>query len=257
MSTRRDFLALTAAGAAGVMAKEAWGQSAKLPDVGRKFAADGRVLPFVGNTIVCHVPQQGDGSASFDALLDIYRDLPAKAWTRKMTATPPSSYHMTIFGGANDKERRYPLWPAGIPLDLPMSRCDEIIAGRLRDFRLGADAGPYRMRVNLAEPDAHETPLTIRLLAADQDTEQRLRRVRNRLADVLGIRTPDHDRYRFHITLGYQFAPMLAPEYHAFRHDVRQWKEELAKKAPVITLGNPEFCLLKDMFAFERQFFLR
>lgn len=231
-------------------------QSVKLPDVGRKFAADGRVLPFVGNTIVCHVPQQGDGSEGFNGLLDIYREFPTKSWARKMTATPPSSYHMTIFGGANDKERRYPLWPAGLPLDLPMSKCDEILAGRLRDFRLGADAAPYRMRVNLAEPDVNETPLTIRLLAADQDTELRLRRVRNRLADVIGIRSPDHDRYRFHITLGYQFAPMSEPEHHAFRQDLKHWKEKLSKKVPIITLGNPEFCLLKDMFAFERQFFL-
>ncbi len=30
----------------------------------------------------------------------------------------------------------------------------------------------------------------------------------------------------------------------------------IARRAPIITLGNPEYCLLKDMFAFKRQFFL-
>jgi len=30
----------------------------------------------------------------------------------------------------------------------------------------------------------------------------------------------------------------------------------IAQRAPVITLGNPEYCLLNDMFAFKRQFYL-
>jgi hypothetical protein len=30
----------------------------------------------------------------------------------------------------------------------------------------------------------------------------------------------------------------------------------LAQRCPIITFGAPEYCLLKDMFAFERQFYL-
>ncbi|WP_294211848.1 DUF1868 domain-containing protein [uncultured Sphingomonas sp.] len=226
------------------------------PDVGRKFAADGRVLPFAGNTIICHLPQQGAGSEAFDALLDIYRALPGEPWARKVTALPPSSYHMTIFGTANDKARRYPLWPAGLPLDMPMADCDRILGERLRAFRLGDEAGPYRMRVNLEPPPASETPLTVRLLPADDAMEARLRRLRDRLAEVTGIREPDHDRYRFHITLAYQVAPLTPQEDDAWRRSLAAWKVMIARRAPIITLGNPEYCLLKDMFAFKRQFFL-
>lgn len=226
------------------------------PDVGRKFAADGRVLPFAGNTIICHLPQQGAGSEAFDALLDVYRALPGEPWARKVTALPPSSYHMTIFGGANDKARRYPLWPAGLPLDMPMADCDRILGERLRAFRLGDEAGPYRMRVNMEAPPASETPLTVRLLPADDAMEARLRRLRDRLAEVTGIREPDHDRYRFHITLAYQVAPLTPEEEDAWRRSLAAWKAMIARRAPIITLGNPEYCLLKDMFAFKRQFFL-
>jgi hypothetical protein len=31
----------------------------------------------------------------------------------------------------------------------------------------------------------------------------------------------------------------------------------LARRAPVITFGAPEYCLLDDMFHFARQFYLR
>lgn len=257
MTTRRRFLEATALGLAGVAADNALAQTTNPPDVGRKFAADGRVLPFAGNTIICHLPQQGEHSEAFDALLDIYRDFPAHGWMRKVTALPPSSYHMTVFGGANDKARRYPLWPAGLPLDMSMDACNAILAERLAALRMEGDTPPYRMKVNPAEPAPNETPLTIRLLPADSETEQRLRHLRDRLSQVTGIREPDHERYRFHITLGYQFAPMSDAEVTSYRADLARWKAELSQKVPIITLGAPEFCLLKDMFAFKRQFYLR
>ncbi len=246
-----------ALGLAGFVTKGVAGQTIRPPDVGRKFAVDGRVIPFVGNTIICHLPQQGEHSEAFDALLDIYRDMPAEGWIRKVTATPPSSYHMTVFGGADDKERHYPLWPAGMPLDLPMERCNQILAERLKGFRLGADVPPYRMRVNLEEPPAQETPLTIRLLPADASTEHRLRHLRDQLSIVTGIRDIDHDTYRFHITLGYQFQPLTDEEHQAYRAALARWKADLVRKVPIITLGPPEYCVLEDMFAFKRQFYLR
>ncbi len=256
MTTRRMLLKGTGLALAGLATTRGLATDRQLPDVGRKFTADGQVLPFAGNTIICHLPQQEDGSQAFDALLDVYRVLAGEPWARKMTALPPSSYHMTIFGGANDKGRRHPLWPAGLPLDMPMAECDRILGERLRAFPLGEDAAPYRMRINMEEPPLKETPLTVRLLPADPAMEARLRRLRDRLAQVTGIREPGHSRYRFHITLGYQFAPLTEQEDAAWRRSLAAWKTMIAARSPIITLGNPEYCLLKDMFAFKRQFYL-
>lgn len=256
MTTRRSFLGAAAIGFAGAVAGGAVGQSARAPDGGRKFTDDGRVLPFAGNTIICHIPQQGEHSEAFDALLDIYRSMPAEPWMEKVTALPPSSYHMTIFGGADDKDRAYPLWPADLPLDLPIDQCNEAMAKRLQGLRLGADAPPYRMRVDLTQPSTAEAPLAIRLQCADSDTEGRLRRLRNRLSEATGIRAPGHDRFRFHITLGYQFKALSTQEDREFRSTLRMWQRRISEQAPVFELGYPEFCLLKDMFAFKRQFYL-
>ncbi|WP_221227192.1 DUF1868 domain-containing protein [Novosphingobium sediminicola] len=261
MTTRRRFLEGAALSLVSMNAQDAMGQTttqtSRPPDVGRKFADDGRVLPFAGNTIICHLPQQGEASQAFDALLDIYRAMPSRDWMRKVTALPPSSYHMTIFGGANDKTRAYPQWPASLPLDMPMDACNAVLAERLKRFRMGKDAGPFHMRVNPDEPPIGETPLTIRLLPADEDTTHRLRHLRDHLSQVTGIREPGHENYRFHITLGYQFAPLTDAEVVAYRADLARWKAELARKVPVIALGAPEYCLLADMFAFKRQFYLR
>lgn len=245
-----------AAGAALVpdWAIAAAGRSPK--DVGRKFFADGRVMPFAGNTIICHLPQQGDGSEPFRALLDLYRELPLHSFSRKMTALPPSSYHMTVIGGANDKDRRRPLWPQDVPLDASMADCNAYLADRLRAVRLGRDAGPYRMAVDMREPRAGEEPLTMRLVPADEDTKARLYAARAKLAQAMGIGIAVPDTYGFHITLGYAIDGLTTREDAEFRRTLRGWKDDITRRVPVITLGAPEYCLLDDMFHFSRQFYL-
>ena len=252
--SRRGFLLAAGLGAA------ASGALAQTPprrdrpkDVGRKFMADGRVRPFAGNTIISHLPQQGDGYAVFDRLLDIYRDLPGHAFARKITALPTSSYHMTIFGGANDQGRQPGLWPADVPLDAPIARCNALLAARLRALRMGVEP-PFRMVVDDRTPADKVSPITLHLRAADDAEAVKLRQVRDRIAETLKIRAPDHDRYQFHITIGYQidwFTPAEQAEYAAA---LAKWRRALG--SVVFTFGAPEYCVFEDMFAFRREFAL-
>lgn len=223
--------------------------------VGYKFTADGRVKPFAGNTIVCHLPQQGEGQPVFDHFLDIYRELPAHGFTRKITALPPSSYHMTIFGGANDSVRKPGLWPKDLPLDLPLAECDRILGDRLRNARFDVTA-PIRMRIDDREPPHHTEPLLIDLVPVDEAENRRLRQMRDEISTLLGIRAPNHDRYQFHITLAYQVAWFNATEQQEYEATCLRWRQGLRRQVPLVTFGPPEYCTLKDMFAFNRQFYL-
>lgn len=255
MFRRRDLLGAAGAAAALSPAAGLAAQPPLPPDVGRKFHPDGRVGPFGGNTVICHLPQQGAGSEPFNALLDIYRAAPAHAFMRKVTLLPPSSYHMTIFGGANDSERVAGLWPADLPRDLPMADCDRVLGERLKTFLLDC-ALPLRLRVDLAEPADTERPLTLRLLPFDEAENRKLRRLRDRLSERLAIRAPSHDTYRFHVTLGYLIRWLTPAEAAEFHVALRTWRETVARRCPVIELGAPEYCTLNDMFAFHRQFYL-
>lgn len=219
-----------------------------------KFYPDGRVAPFRGNTIICHLPQQGENSGFFDALLDIYRETPRHGFARKLTMLPPSSYHMTVFVGANDRERTPGLWPEGVSLDAPIEECDRTLADRLRAAPIG-DLAPIRMRVNPAEPAPGTRPLALRLLPLDEAEDRKLRALRDRLSDILRIRAPDHDRYRFHTTLAYQIEPLSSEEQADFLASMSRWQRMVADRAPVLSLGQPEYCVLNDMFAFKRQFY--
>src|SRR3546814_17263670 len=78
---RRNFLGLMAAGATAVVGAPVSARQVRSkfpPDVGSKFYADGRVHPFPGNTVICHVPQQGEHSGCFNALVDLHREAPAQ-----------------------------------------------------------------------------------------------------------------------------------------------------------------------------------
>lgn len=230
-------------------------RSSHPPDVGSKFYADGRVHRFPGNTVICHVPQQGEDSACFDALLDIYREAPAHPFVRKIALLPPSSYHMTIVGGANDKPRERKSWPADLPIDMSIARCTEILAGRLRAARLECRL-PIKMKVDPSQDPTNGAPLTLRLLPADEAERSKLSNLRRAISDVTKIPISSPDTYRFHISLGYFVEWLTAAEQAAFARTFNRWAQQLALKSPVIALGAPEFCSFDDMFAFHRIMYL-
>lgn len=255
--SRRDFLGATGLGL--VMAAPAAAEPvlAAVPrDVGRKFFANGQVRPFAGNTIIAHLPQQERGFPAFDAVLDIYRDKPLHDFSRKLSFLPASSYHMTIFGGPTDQGRDGGFWPKGVPIDAPMARCNEILADRLAEFRLGVDL-PFRMKVDDRQPPGLASPITLHLAPAYEREAAKLRQVRDALAERLGLRAPDHDRYQFHVTIAYQIEAFTPAEQQAYAVAMAGWRAAVARKAPVIEIGAPEYCVFEDMFAFERRLTLQ
>ncbi|MBC2663885.1 hypothetical protein H7F50_19460 [Novosphingobium flavum] len=70
------------------------------------------------------------------------------------------------------------------------------------------------------------------------------------------IRTAGHDRYRFHITLAYLIRNLDDVEQREFRATYSAVHAELARRCPIIELGQPEYCSLEDMFHFKRLLFI-
>ena len=257
---RRRTLALSATGLLGGLEAACAAASAPPPavdpnrnpgDVGRKFNADGTVHPFAGNTVIGRVPQQGPRFRVFDALLDIYREAPAFDFSRKLTMLPPSSYHVTLFGGVNDVDRHTPKWSTPLPDDTPIEAVNALYLQRLRqaaraprhDFEFVCDTPPAA---------GVDGTLHVPLRPADAATAARLRTLRDELSTLTGIRRPDHDRYQYHVTIGYLHAVLDERETAQMQRAIADWMRRLDDRGLVL-IPSFHYCTFRDMFAFEEK----
>ncbi len=230
-------------------------QGVKTTDGAAKFYPDGRVHPFAGSTVVCHLPQQGSDSRTFNEMLDIYREAPWRPYGRRIAFLPPSSYHMTIIGGATDFGREEGKWPTGIPREVPISDCNRIVGERIRSASIERLCA-IRMKVDATDTGYDGNTIRIPLEPVDAEEFDRIEEFRRSLARAIGIPEPAPGTYQFHMTLGYMLGDMTAGELQAVLSDLASWKERIMAATPVIRFGTPEYCTFQDMFAFERQFFV-
>lgn len=236
-----------------VVAQETQGE--KVPkNVGRKFSADGQALPFAGNTIISHLPHDSAVLHQANALAG---DLRRLAFHKKMAVLPADSYHVTIFGGANDQGRRLGVtWPSDIAVNIPIAECNRLLSERLRNFRLECSI-PFRFRIDQQATSDSTDPCTIRIAPLNDGEAQKLRQLRERLSDVFKFRAADHDTYRYHITLAYLTQSLTGEEQTAYQASVRNWTKSIHTDSEVVELNAPEFCTFKDMLRFDIEYRLR
>jgi len=209
------------------------------PRLGIRYDAEGHFLQEPGNTVVCHLVPN---SPSETALLRVRERMMALPGANGLAFTPPASLHMTLFQGIIDSRRQRPYWPSGIPLDTKIDDMTRKFMSRLDGFD---GCGPFEIRA------VEVTPKGMVVEGATEADRQAMRDWRDKLADALGFRQPDHDSYVFHITLAYVLRGI--PDEH-----IAEWQaflsESLAyleRAAPLIELKNPAFCRYRSVERFE------
>ena len=213
------------------------------PTLGLKFARDGSPLPFRGNTIICHIPET---APEVPALAELAQQLQALPWGGRFAFLPASSYHMTVFEGVTDTERTPERWPEGVAADAALADITRRFIDRLRGLSV-----PQRFAMRPAGLMPMGTGGTVvGLEPADEDTARQIRGLRESFALILGLRKPNHDAYRFHITLSY-LLEWLSPaeaEQHLAAH--QHLGEAFIEAHPVLQLGPPEFCVFETLHSF-------
>ncbi|NYF78166.1 DUF1868 domain-containing protein [Granulicella arctica] len=260
LSRRSFLLASSAAAAVNTLNSSAWALStlqnlpqhdAVLPnrDGLLKFNPDGSVRPFAGNTVICHLPAQ---SVMRDRAVELHDALAGSSFRPKLGLLPPDSFHMTVFSGANDQDRKVTGWPSDVPLTASIEECNRIVGDRMNRFHVGCEM-PLRMILNQPRTIAYDRACTLRMMPADDTENRKIRALRDRLGEVYHFRSKDHDRYEFHITLAYQMKPFSTEEQALYTSILRTHIPRIAASVPVLELGLPEFCTFKDMYRFDIQ----
>lgn len=217
-----------------------------------KFSPDGVVQRYPGNTILCHIPA---GSPLLTSLRAIHAAVSSHpTFSKTVHLLPPESWHMTVLDGIREKECEPGMWPLGKEKQ-PLGDCTKVFAQNLRKLGLELEkeglAPPYRMRVRGF--DAAVVGIGIEIEGSTTEEEQRMRRVRDKLADALGFKAPNHETYQFHVSMAYLLR-------HVDGEDREELNQIFAQHLPSLVqdfeLGALEFCTFENMYEFPRLFYL-
>lgn len=211
--------------------------------VGKKFYPDGRVRLFPGNTVIAF----GD-SADCNAYMQarwVQARLLELPCADKFTLLPASSFHMTIIQLICDQARRAEHWSSRMPLETPLAVMDQFFIQTVP-----AVPAPTNFRMTFQRLQVGAVGMSIRLSPADESTAAALQAYRDAVADITGVRFPDHDTYAFHISLAYQIQHLTPAEQPAFAEFVQQVNAHLNRAFGLFDSGPPVLTFFDDMFQF-------
>lgn len=209
--------------------------------VGEKFYEDGSVRSYPGNTIICFARP---ASPIYQAGEAIQTGLMEQPYGHKFALLPPSSFHMTVFSLILDQQRVPELWSSRLSLDAPLEEVDQFFISAAATVE-----APQRLR--MCPTYLGGRGLSIRLSPADEMTEAALYTYRNALAAATGVRYPDHDIYKFHLTLAYQLMTLSEAETQAFADFRLGLDDSLRCDVGVFETEAPVLTFFDDMFRFE------
>lgn len=228
------------------------GDDARLAAIPRdtllKFNPDGTPRQFAGNTVICHLPQQ---CQVWEAVAGFGNALRSSSFAHKLGILPSDSYHVSILDGLNDQDRARYGWPSDIPIATPIKECNRIIGDRIAQFRMRAEL-PIRFRLDAEKTLVPQRASGLQLAPVDADEKRKLDILRDRMAtEVFRYRADGHDTFGFHISMAYQLRVFTVAETREYRGLLTQHLPAIVGAAPVIELGDPEFCTFDDMYRFE------
>jgi len=210
------------------------------PGHGGKFDKEGNVLPFPGNTFICHIDQSSQFYKALCAFQDALRN---SVFAEHYTFLPKPSFHMTIFCGVSGIPLGEDGWPEGMDR---ASSLDDITSTFSERFASQTNMSGFGMVAS-----GISLPGTVTMRAASDADQSKLSDARHRLQKLTGLFRSDIDTYEFHISLGYLkrwFDQTAIDEAYA---TAEQLFETHLKDSGVQFLGTLELCAFETMHHFE------
>lgn len=209
--------------------------------IGQKFYEDGSVRQFKGNTVVADVVP---GSDAFRTMCQLRQMVLDAGLDSHLILMPEDSYHITYISGFNDQQRIDGFWPESFSREATMEEADDYVTAAIKKAGI---PGPARMKFDTVSWGAG--CCIIRLVPADEQEREKLFSFRERAADAMGVRRPNHEKYRFHITLGYTRV-ITEGEDDVRRLELIQKMEALMAQQPEFYTTQAYMAYFDDMYAF-------
>ncbi len=211
--------------------------------VGKKFNVDGSARKFTGNTMICLLDH--DSEVFLRTVKE--RDLISTAFPRTVfSSLPDESLHMTAIEGVCDSVRKDGYWTSLLPLDAPLAEVDDLFEEKWR----GVPAFPS---VNMRFDDLWiESGICIGLYPDTYSDDVLIRDWRDSVSEIMGLRFPGHDRYRFHISLGYGISMPGEKEMAALEVFKNEFDMECRKEGFTFTVPPAAMTYFDSMLFFSK-----
>lgn len=211
-------------------------------EVGYKFHADGSVRAFPGNTIICFVDRQQHAQV-FQACVWAQDQLKQMQCASALAFLPPDSFHMTVIQLICDQVRRPQKWSSFLSLEAPLLETDQFFIERVKQV-------PAPSSLRMKYESVRETTVGLELAAADSATAEALQTYRDQIAEKTGVRFPDHDTYKFHISLAYRVLQLSAEQEEEIHATFARIDTHLKKSFGIFETNAPQLVFFDDMFKF-------
>ncbi|MEO1288604.1 MAG: DUF1868 domain-containing protein [Chloroflexota bacterium] len=212
--------------------------------VGKKFNPDGSVKLYPGNTIICFCDARNDVYTHLDAIQERLMSL---EFASKFTLLPMSSMHMTVMQLLCDQARVPEQWSSKLALDTSLNETDKFFLKTVPQID-----PPENFRMRYKSLSFGQVGVSIRLEPDDDITHEQIWQYRNQIADATGVRFPDHETYKFHISLAYQIQILTEEEQETIQQLIDEINKKYCDTFGIFNSGKPQLTFFDDMFDFVR-----
>lgn len=209
--------------------------------VGEKFHADGSVRSYPGNTIICFIDFERH-KVVYERSLWVQNELQKMPWRQKFTLLPPSSFHMTVMDLLVDQVRTPVRWSSKIPLSATLEEADAFFLRTVPTVPT-----PERLRMRFT---GIRKPAMIELEPADKGTEAAIWAYRNQIAEVTGVRTPEHELYKFHVSTAYPIVHLTPEEESEYETMLNRLGQIIREADEIYETERPQLTFFDNMFRF-------
>lgn len=223
----------------GQYATEDYPKAITKPGGGGKFTFDGSVLPFPGNTFICHVDPK---SKAYQALCTLQEDIRNGPAGDYFAFLPPSSFHMTVFPALCGDPLGDDGWPEDIEAGTGLDAVTQIYTDRLK--------GKTAFESCRVAPQGLYAGYSLNVLGAREADRLALKSARDMLQDITALRRTDFDTYRYHISICYMRKWLPRDIAAAHLDYIAGVYEKIQPDISEIELGQVEFCIFDNMHAF-------
>lgn len=210
-----------------------------------RFDKAGVAQPFPGNTVLLRVVA---GSRLHQNLQSLVTLLTSALPEDNIAWLPAASWHITLVGGVCEFLRDETRWPPGQStqsLKECTSNFAELLACKGVELERRGLVPPYAMRAQGLQFFGKAIGVTF--TGSTDEEELRLKSLKDRIADSLGFRHPNHAEYAWHVSLAY-----LLEDSCANKEDILSaLRPAIAASEEIYDFGPAEFCTFKDMVSYE------